>query len=523
MNQVLPAASNGFNLSGSVTAYNTISGGHNWSTTEAVRKQLIAASGKLKSLKVELSGAPGSGKSYTITLRINGVDTALTCTIANTDTTGSDTTHQVTVAPGDEVSLSGVPSGTPAEVASYWSLLFEGDNAADSLTLGLGGTEKTAVHYTPVSDSVGTHYPEPDEYVWQLVSTPGKFKNLYVKLDTSPGTAPEAYRFKLYVNGVATALTCDITAPDITGNDTTHEVTVAAGDRLSFRMEPLNSPTNNCRVYHGMVFEADSGGESLILGGSIEEVEDGYTTPHVGPRGIDFVSLALEATRQQLGQQCIIGNLYVMLENAPGVSGDGKSRTFTLRVNGVDTEITCTLDGDSPNPFGTVVTGNDTSHRVTISDGDKISLGHSHTGIPTASDAYWGLSSIIGKVYPLGVLTRVTSLIHRYAQGLYALQIGLGGVVTGEAGGAMPGDLTLDEVLDDIRAGRAELFTKSQADILKKLVEQVAELMFSTSQRKHRETVLHPFQSPTPIAPYPGYQELTGGGAPPEWTPSQAP
>jgi hypothetical protein len=57
--------------------------------------------------------APGGGKSWTITLRKNGVDTASTCPIADAASSCSDDTNVVSFVGGDLVSIKIVPAGTP--------------------------------------------------------------------------------------------------------------------------------------------------------------------------------------------------------------------------------------------------------------------------------------------------------------------------------------------------------------------------------------------------------------------------
>lgn len=75
------------------TAYEGPSGyGNNtWSTTESAG-YIRFPQGMLKKLNVKLTTAPGTGKSRAFTVRSNTADTAITCTIADTNTTASDTT-----------------------------------------------------------------------------------------------------------------------------------------------------------------------------------------------------------------------------------------------------------------------------------------------------------------------------------------------------------------------------------------------------------------------------------------------
>ena len=83
------------------TSYNNPFGaGTTWGGTEAGRQVPQRLAQVLRSMRVKLSAAPGSGTSRTITFRNAGADTPLTVTVADTATTGS-------VTPGTPVTLSG--------------------------------------------------------------------------------------------------------------------------------------------------------------------------------------------------------------------------------------------------------------------------------------------------------------------------------------------------------------------------------------------------------------------------------
>lgn len=58
--------------------------------------------------------APGLTQTTIYTLRVNGADTALTCTVSGTGQTANDTTHSVAVAAGDKVDIKVVNSVTAA-------------------------------------------------------------------------------------------------------------------------------------------------------------------------------------------------------------------------------------------------------------------------------------------------------------------------------------------------------------------------------------------------------------------------
>lgn len=109
-----------------VTEYNYLSSGWRhppFTDVEADRQQITQAA-TLKKLIVFLPiAAPGAGKSWTFTVMVNGAPSALTCTIADAETSGGDLVHEVVVADGDKVSLRSVPSGTPVGTSARWALI----------------------------------------------------------------------------------------------------------------------------------------------------------------------------------------------------------------------------------------------------------------------------------------------------------------------------------------------------------------------------------------------------------------
>jgi len=89
---------------------------------------LFGRSGILRNLKVSQTAASGVGEQYVYTVRITGVDTSITCTIAGAaDTTGEDVTHTEVVNSGDHVSIKIVSSGGAGANRPRISLDFEPD------------------------------------------------------------------------------------------------------------------------------------------------------------------------------------------------------------------------------------------------------------------------------------------------------------------------------------------------------------------------------------------------------------
>jgi hypothetical protein len=103
--------------------------GSTWNATEAVRQCLSPVAGTLKNLCVRTGDAQPANGSLVLTVRINGVATAVTITIAAAAAaaTFSDTTHTVAVVVGDLISLEGVNASPDAVSAlcHQWAILIQ--------------------------------------------------------------------------------------------------------------------------------------------------------------------------------------------------------------------------------------------------------------------------------------------------------------------------------------------------------------------------------------------------------------
>jgi hypothetical protein len=87
----------------------------------------IPTGGIFSNFYVFLSGAPGSGRSWTFVVRNGGTDTAVTCTIQDLATSCSDLANSGVFAAGDLFSIRVIGSGGPATRSMQWTGLFEPD------------------------------------------------------------------------------------------------------------------------------------------------------------------------------------------------------------------------------------------------------------------------------------------------------------------------------------------------------------------------------------------------------------
>lgn len=394
-------------LNTTITEYNMVLGSDTWYDNENRVGMAISTPGKLKNLRVELNDTPGGGtKTYTFTLRrAVGVgawgNTALTCTVASGATQTNDMVNEVSVAAGDVVVLECNPANTPTARYAKWSMVFEGDNANESLLLVHTSGSASGIRYCRPA---GRARSATENDVRAVCPTGGTIKNLYAQLlDVDPGTAPDAYRFTLRIDGANSQdpsegndpLQVTIVANNRVGNDTLHEIPVSAGDILTVMAEPISSPSASPYVALGMTFVADTDGESLILGGSVSNLDNTATEYNRLIPFLDDNWTATEAETYQLAQVCTLKKLYMLLSDSPGA---GNKYTFTVRRND-----TSPASGLVIEIADAATTGNDTSNTITISNDDELDLMCVPDSTPTVRTAYWGLVSLRLPSAPAGL------------------------------------------------------------------------------------------------------------------------
>lgn len=389
MRQVIIAGQNDA-LGGGATEYNGLMAGRDWVAGQF--EHVITTPGTISNLLVELSGAPGAGTSYIFTLMLNGAPTALVATIANADTQGQDTANSVSVVAGDKVSLRCTFTGAPANPTARWSSLFTGTVAKQSLIMGQGYCDKNFVSYAPIMYG-NSPLAAAEASVYCVCPTSGKIKNLYVNLTASPGVAPDAFRYTLMVDGVPSTLTVTVTAPDTSGSDIAHEVTVAAGQLLDLMVEPLNAPSNSNTTSWGMTFEADIDGESIIVSGGSDQPHQVASEYNYLSLGVyNFVWSSPESNYYHLGQPTTLRKLYVYLSAAPGA---GKSRSVSIRVNATS-RITVNIADAAQ-------TGNNVADTWALANFDHLDLETDPVGSPANADVHWGMVGYISPGGSIGV------------------------------------------------------------------------------------------------------------------------
>lgn len=387
----------------------------------------------LSLLTVRLDGSQPADGSLVVTVRKNGVDTALTVTVSAAAGAGTyqDATHSVAFAAGDTYSLSIVNNGTTASPIRSYSFLgdllqlgplvsFAPSTRINAQDINTNNTAWKAAHegarYLVLSSGTGT-YSGPgnagsranvNEAEW-VTPVAGTLDNFYI--NDSTGSPRDA---TIYVNGVATALTVLSAATGVTG-DTTHSVTVAAGDRIAvgtttgyeafgfcFRPATVGALVTHTAGTPRSSADVNANFAAFKAAHNAERIptfvwNQGHVVNQISAGATVFVSPSMTGTPVSTESQaeCVVPvattfrSLVVLLgwglpTDQPGTG----SLVFTVRKNGADTALTVTFAAGAAHQSEQ----SDLTHSVAFAAGDRICLKAVNNA---ASDsAYLGAASM---------------------------------------------------------------------------------------------------------------------------------
>jgi hypothetical protein len=349
--------------------------------------QLVMTSGAICGLFLQLSAVPNIGNTRVFTLYVNGVSTALTITIGAGDLWGH-ATQMVLVSKGDYIDLvTTTPSGAAQSCYTKWSSEFHSDNPAESLLpiCAYGGAvDGPGTYYCPIYSGANNNR-DAENKVWSVCPTAGTIKNLGWKVldHTSFGST---YTITLRKNGVDTALTITFVSDNTAKytEDLVHSVAVAAGDILDLKVVIVGAGgTQVGGSACGMVFTSAIDGESLLIGGTYQNLNNAgtnYAVLTLG-RGSEIWKTPITSRLDGAHSGFTLKNLYMALTVAPG---GATSYVFTVLKNGTVTTMTVTI-------AGAATTGNDLLHTITPADYDTLAIQNVPSGAVAASQAFWGL------------------------------------------------------------------------------------------------------------------------------------
>lgn len=205
---------------------------------------VISEPGTLSLLAIHLSAAVGGG-TRSITLRKNGVNTAMAVTLGVGQQSGQDVTNSVSVVAGDRLVLvSGGSASAFTWIAAGMVFTPSTGDGYSSIICGCPNSpSNSAINYQTISGAAGAW--DATESNKQHVINACVLKRLEIRLTTAPG-AGNQWQFNVRVNGAAVGLQVVITDASTTGA-VDLDVPVAAGDLISFESIPTSTPTGTGR------------------------------------------------------------------------------------------------------------------------------------------------------------------------------------------------------------------------------------------------------------------------------------
>ncbi len=374
------------------TSYNAVQGSATWNATLGKLKQLVPTGGEFRELRIHLVTAPGAGNSHAFTLMVDGVASALTLTISNTDQDGVDAVNSVAVTAGQSVELRDVGASTPAVSRVSWCLIWEPTLKDEYIVMG--NSVANALHPTSTEFMNIMNGSNPTTGGFDntmLCPTAGVFKKFYVELDEAPGTGADAFKFTPKLDGVATALTITISTVSTTGTDLVNSFSVTAGQRIVLEVDPTSAPSQP-DAYWGMVFKPTLAGQSPVFGCTGDMVNSALRYATINSSS-DYATGATADNRANVAPACTIRDFYGELESSPGTDN---TWTFTLLIGGSDTllEIIFT-DAETEE--------NDTANDIAISAGNILQIEFAPTSTPDTGRLLWGMV-VEGPSYTLPVV-----------------------------------------------------------------------------------------------------------------------
>lgn len=373
-------------LTDGTTEYNLLQGSKAWSSNETSFYEVIPTDGTIRNLKIKASVAPGAGNSWTLAIRL-GARGALANTTQNVTITGSETYAESTgadldVSPGQIVTISIVGTSTPSATAIYWCCDFESDYDNESIYMGNATDVPTSTRFRPLVGSAIWGTSEATQ-AQGIMPTTGTWKKLYLDTNIGAGvdTSDDAFTITFSVNATNTALSAVLHEENLTSSNTTATVATVATDLVNLRVALTSAPTGASYIAWGLVFVADSNGESLLLS-PIYNTLDPAATEYNTMMGQVFNWGGTEASAYMMLGAGELYHFYVMTSVVPGTDA---SHNLTIRQNTTNTNLFAVISGNA------TMSANNTSSTVTISDYDLVTIQNVPNGTPAAGSLRWGL------------------------------------------------------------------------------------------------------------------------------------
>lgn len=339
-NITVPIIVNGIGFSmGGDASYSSLFG-IGVSFTLAQMETPVSISGSIKNLKVLLNNNVdgGGSSSYTYTLYKNGSSTSLSCIVPWLSNQCFNTSDTVSVAAGDKIALKQNISGSPsAPTAKAYAITFTADNKGESI---IGSSPSVSIppsstRYGSLNATYGLFTSTSNSNVKIPIS--GKIDRLYLgQYNLGSGQSVTA---TVFVNDSSSSLSCVITYPATSCFDSSNNLSITAGDKISVQLESTNTSTTF--VNYSFRWKPSLGNEVPVSVNStnFSNSSNSRTSPqsgYVGSLNPTFNSpVPIDFTWKKLS---------VELQAAPLLS---KSWTYQSRINNSNGVMSCIISDSS--------------------------------------------------------------------------------------------------------------------------------------------------------------------------------
>jgi hypothetical protein len=347
--------------------------GNQWNTV--ANRGMPVTAGILSDLTVFFPNALAPGTSYACTLMVNGVASALTCTVTNAGRVAFDGTNTVNVNDGDYVQLRVVPSGTPVAQTDGVKIGLKHTAAASDGSGGLlgswsiGSTADASTTYAPFGRSVNAS--ESLSNSWAAMPCGGSISKLFVRLSVGPGSGVTR-KITLVKNDVDTGLSVSISGSSLVGSSSAETVSFVEGDVIYLKLEVSGGTAASASIQTCAEWTPSSPGNIPLFGGVLSP--SASVTNYAPLIGRPTANAVEDTASVPVPCNLDVVSFNVSLNSAPG---SGRSRTVTVRTAGSDTAASVVISGS--NQSGTWL------GTVAAAAQELMSIGLVPSGTPTAT------------------------------------------------------------------------------------------------------------------------------------------
>lgn len=358
-------------------------------------RTVAPCAGTIYGLNVEIDADTiVGGEQWDLTLYKNGVATELTCTIGPGQTTGSDTTHRVTVAAGDVLTVYYDETGTLSHGFAV-TFIYEAQYQPFFGCVNAGRSDLGQAYYGDLQNA--RYNGSGLDEAATVFSCNGTIQNFYVhapSCDTSGDQAtltlrvfdPSAGTWSNVSPTVQLVLDYDADGDSMSDLVTTFDV--EAGKAYQWKCEDTSgTPPKVSQVAVSFVFVPETPGDIVISGFSDQFFSNPAYIGLMASEADDSTgSTALQAN-VTMPVSVTLQDMYVVLQAAPGATN--KVYTATVMKNGSASLLAATVTDPSR-------TGNDTSNTVSF-DAATDTVGLRFTDDSTVSPT-WGAWAVVARL-----------------------------------------------------------------------------------------------------------------------------